>query len=146
MSGSLATFFMKSIRKFENLHIFLWLLKDTCWVMDYQMLGIFMIIPTLFVALMITWRMRTIVTELFHNLAVCLWIFANSTWMVGEFFYDDTTRPYATVFFVSGLLVMTYYYLFLQGKSQLAVALVHREEQSGEKADSERMAEPEVIS
>ena len=108
---------MKSVRKFENLHIFLWLLKDTCWVMDYQMMGIFMILPTLSVAVMITWKTRKIITELFHNLAVCCWILANSVWMIGEFFYDDTSRPYATVFFIMGLLIMSYYYLFLQAKS-----------------------------
>lgn len=108
---------MKSVRKFENLHIFLWLLKDTCWVMDFQTLGVFMIVPTLFVAVMITWKTRVIITELFHNIAVCCWIMANSVWMIGEFFYDDTSRPYATVFFITGLLVMTYYYLFLQRRT-----------------------------
>lgn len=82
--------------------------------MDYQVLGVVMIAPTLFVALMITYKTRRAITELFHNLAVCLWIMANSVWMIGEFFYDDTSRRYATVFFVSGLLVMSYYYLFLQ--------------------------------
>jgi hypothetical protein len=105
---------MKSVRKFENLHIFLWLLKDTCWVMDFQALGVFMIFPTLSVAVMITIKTRKIVTELFHNLAVCCWIFANSIWMIGEFFFDDTSRPYATIFFIVGLLIMSYYYLFLQ--------------------------------
>src|SRR5687767_10271169 len=104
---------MKSVRKVENIHIFLWLLKDSCWVMDFQKLGVFMILPTVVVAFLITYRARKIKTDLFHNIAVCCWVLANSVWMIGEFFYDDTTRPYATVFFVSGVLVMSYYYLFL---------------------------------
>ena len=33
-----------------------------------------------------------------------LWLSANATWMVGELFYDDTTRPYATVLVVLGLV------------------------------------------
>ncbi|MFD2163178.1 hypothetical protein ACFSJU_12300 [Paradesertivirga mongoliensis] len=107
---------MKSVRKVENIHIFLWLLKDSCWVMDFQKLGVFMIMPTVLVAFFITYRTRSIKTELFHNIAVCCWVLANSVWMIGEFFYDDTTRPYATAFFVTGVLVMTYYYLFLHFK------------------------------
>ncbi|MFM2190236.1 MAG: hypothetical protein RL491_622, partial [Bacteroidota bacterium] len=25
------------IRQYENLHIFLWLVKDTCWIMDWKL-------------------------------------------------------------------------------------------------------------
>ena len=113
----LVNHFMKSVRKFENLHIFLWLLKDTCWVMELKALGMFMILPTVAIAVMITVKTRKVNTELFHNLAVCCWILANSIWMTGEFFFDDTFRPYATVFFIIGLLIMSYYYLFLQHKA-----------------------------
>ena len=105
---------MQSVRKFENFHIFLWLLKDTCWVMDYQIMGLVMIVPTISMAIFITWQARKITTELFHNLAVCCWVIANSVWMIGEFFYDDTTRPYVSMFFIPGLLLMVFYYLFLQ--------------------------------
>lgn len=106
-----------SIRKFENLHIALWLVKDTCWVLDYRILGVLMIFPTLFLAFFITYKFRNQVAELFHNLAVCFWILANTTWMLGEFFYNDTFRPYSTVFFIAGLLIIAYYYLFLFKKS-----------------------------
>lgn len=88
--------------------------------MDFQKLGVFMILPTVLVAFFITYRTRNIKTELFHNIAVCCWVSANSVWMIGEFFYDDTTRPYATAFFLTGVLVMTYYYLFLHFKPATA--------------------------
>jgi hypothetical protein len=107
---------MKSVRKVENIHIFLWLLKDSCWVMDLHLLGVFMIFPTIIVAFFITIKTREDIAELFHNIAVCCWVCANSVWMIGEFYYDDTTRPYATGFFVSGVLVMTYYYAILWPK------------------------------
>jgi hypothetical protein len=107
---------MQKIRKLENLHIFLWLLKDTCWVMDYHLMGVLMIFPTLILAFFITWKFRKYTAELFHNLAVCFWISANSTWMIGEFYYDDTFRPYASFFFFSGLLIVSFYYLFLFAK------------------------------
>ncbi len=61
-------------------------------------------------ALYITYRSRQSTTELVHNAAVCLWIVANSLWMLGEFFYEDTTRPIAVWFFAGGLgLVISYY-------------------------------------
>jgi hypothetical protein len=81
--------------------------------MDVKSLGISMIVPTLFLAFYITYTCRKVISELYHNLAVCLWITANSTWMIGEFFYDDTLRPYATVFFLGGLGILAFYYIFL---------------------------------
>ncbi|MXV15843.1 hypothetical protein [Hufsiella ginkgonis] len=104
------------LRKLENAHIALWLLKDTCWVMDLHVPGLVMIAPTLALAIFITARFRRYTAELFHNIAVCLWITANSVWMIGEFFYDDGLRPYATVLFVAGLITVAYYYLFLSRK------------------------------
>ncbi|HXH99941.1 MAG TPA: hypothetical protein VNI52_06710 [Sphingobacteriaceae bacterium] len=102
-----------SIRKYENLHIAFWLVKDTCWVMDLHVLGIIMILPTLSPAIYITLKSKSSLSEAFHNLAVCFWILANSTWMTGEFFFNDTLRPYATGFFITGLVIIAYYYLFL---------------------------------
>jgi hypothetical protein len=104
------------IRKIENLHIALWLLKDTCWVMSFKTAGMLMIIPTVSVAFYLTYKLRDSTTELLHNLAVCCWILANSVWMTGEFYANDGYRPYATVFFISGLLLVAYFYLFAQHK------------------------------
>ena len=100
------------IRKFENAHILLWLLKDLCWVSDFHTLGVAMIIPTGIVALYLTWVSRTNRTELVHNIAVCLWICANSTWMVGEFFFEERTKPQAQIFFLSGLVLLAVYYSY----------------------------------
>jgi quinol-cytochrome oxidoreductase complex cytochrome b subunit len=104
----------KDIRSYENLHIVLWLVKDTCWVLDFKVPGLIMIFPTILVALHITWLHRKEVTELYHNLAVVAWICANTTWMIGEFFYNDTLRPIATVFFTIGLLLVAVYYLIVR--------------------------------
>ncbi len=98
-------------RWIENGHIFLWLIKDTCWAMVWRPGGIFMIVPTISVALYILWKSRHIRAELFHNIAVVLWISANSVWMIGEF-YERETRPWAVALFVTGLLLLLVYYLF----------------------------------
>ncbi|MCX6184769.1 MAG: hypothetical protein NTX74_06970 [Flavobacterium sp.] len=104
------------IRKIENLHIAMWLLKDTCWVLSYKNAGMFMIIPTISVAIYLTYKLRKTTTELLHNLAVCCWIIANSVWMTGEFYANDGYRPYAALFFVLGLLLVAYYYAIAQHK------------------------------
>lgn len=105
-------------RSYENLHIVLWLLKDTCWVMDYRIPGMIMILPTVAVAVYITWLTRTSSAELAHNLAVVCWICANSIWMMGEFFYNDSLRPVATVFFVLGLFMVAMYYGVIRPNSK----------------------------
>ncbi len=109
---------VKSIREYENLHIALWLLKDMCWVTEFRIGGMIMIIPTLFVAIHITYKSRKDIADLFHNIAICLWISANGTWMTGEFFFTDKAtdtnalRPYATIFFILGIIVVAIYYAY----------------------------------
>lgn len=72
-----------------------------------------MILPTLFIAIHIAYNSRKDVQELFHNVAVCFWIGANSSWMVNEFFFEDLHRGYAKVFFALGMLTVIIYYMFL---------------------------------
>ena len=108
-----------SIRKFENFHILLWLIKDLCWVVLWKPLGVFMIAPTLIFAVYITYLNKADKAELAHNLAVCFWICANSVWMIGEFYYSDNMRPYAIGLFVAGLFAMVRFYFleFFRKKS-----------------------------
>ncbi|WP_238430066.1 hypothetical protein [Chitinophaga agri] len=62
----------------ENLHIVFWLLKDIGWCLIWKPLGIAMIFPTLIIALVIAYRTRQFMSELCHNLAIAVWIMANS--------------------------------------------------------------------
>ncbi len=100
----------RSLRRIENLHIAFWLLKDLGWVQDIHVLGLVMVVPTLSVAIWLTWHMRHERSELAHNAAVCCWIIANAIWMIGEFFLQDSTRPQATIFFGIGLSILTVHY------------------------------------
>jgi hypothetical protein len=66
----------------------------------------------------IAWRTRQIKSELAHNLAVAFWISANSLWMIAEFFHFDemtvwkefTGKHLAIIPFVTGILILLYYY------------------------------------
>ncbi len=99
-----------NVRAYENLHICLWLIKDTSWCQTWRPLGMFMIIPTLAVQLHITWQRRKDIHEVFHNIAVACWIAANAIWMTGEFYYEDTWRTYAQWLFGAGLVAVAFYY------------------------------------
>ncbi|MEO8172777.1 MAG: hypothetical protein ABI581_06825, partial [Sediminibacterium sp.] len=77
-------------RKMENLHIVFWLFKDIAWCMVWRPLGIVMILPTLIISIVIAWRTRQYMSELCHNLAITVWISANSYWMISEFTGFDT--------------------------------------------------------
>lgn len=103
---------LKDIRKVENMHVALWLLKDVSWCQSWHVLGLLMVAPTLAVAGYITWKTRAIASEFYHNLVVCLWICANITWMIGEFFFQDGTRGYARFFFFAGMGILAAHYLW----------------------------------
>ena len=109
---------LKNIRAYENLHIVFWLVKDACWVMDFKIPGLIMIFPTILVAIHISWLHRKAMAELYHNLAIVSWISANSIWMIGEFFFDDTLRPISIVFFSLGLLLVAIFYLYIQPRQK----------------------------
>jgi hypothetical protein len=117
-------------RKMENLHIVFWLFKDIAWCMFWKPLGVVMIIPTLAISIIIAWRTRQIVSELCHNIAITVWISANSFWMCSEFFGVDhlhvygnyTVKHLAMIPFIAGVCILGYYYLWYKPK--------HKEEPS----------------
>ncbi|MFZ6025951.1 MAG: hypothetical protein ACOYVG_16035 [Bacteroidota bacterium] len=111
-------------RKMENLHIVFWLFKDIAWCVGFKMLGITMIVPTLTIALVISWRTRKMMSELCHNIAIAVWISANSYWMISEFLgFDDrivwaeyTFKQLALIPFGTGVLILAFYYLIWRPK------------------------------
>lgn len=102
---------LPSARASENFHIVLWLLKDLCWALAWKVTGVVLVIPTVAMAVWIAWSRRKEELERLPALAVVFWIVANGTWMVGEFFFLDRSRPFAVVAFVAGLLCISWHYL-----------------------------------
>ncbi len=108
------------LRKFENLHIVFWLIKDMSWSMGWTVLGIIMIAPTLLLSIYMTYKLRRNTSEWFHNNAVICWIIANSYWMISEFYGFEENFIYgnikfvhlALIPFVGGLILIGFYYLF----------------------------------
>jgi hypothetical protein len=109
-----------NIKKLENLHVGLWLLKDASWCEEWIKVGMMVALPTLVLAMKIAWESRRDAEDLVHNIAVCLWLCANVVWMVGEFFFDDGTRAISRVFFFSGLALLVGFYLVRAVRRQVA--------------------------
>jgi hypothetical protein len=111
-------------RKMENLHIVFWLFKDIAWCMIWKPLGIAMIFPTLIISILIAWRTKNIMSEVCHNLAITVWISANSYWMISEFFNFDalplfgdyTYKHLAIIPFTMGILFLAFYYIIWKPK------------------------------
>ena len=99
-----------TMRHYENLHIPLWLLKDTCWMMQWKYLGMFMIIPTISVAFIIAFRSRNH-REVWINSAICFWISANAYWMCAEFYGHEELKYYASIPFGLGFVCTALFYL-----------------------------------
>ncbi|MEY3433471.1 MAG: hypothetical protein RL131_1407 [Bacteroidota bacterium] len=123
-------------RRVENLHILLWLIKDACWALNLKYPALFMIVPTLLVAIMITYQTRKITSEFLHNLAIDFWITANCTWMVGEFYGWDANligpyglREFSLLPFGIGLLILGYYYLIYIHKEDFEDQVLRQTEQ-----------------
>lgn len=115
-------------RKMENLHIVFWIFKDISWCLFWKPLGILMIIPTLVISIVIAYNNRKMVSELCHNLAITVWIMANSYWMVSEFLgFDEhivfgavSYKHLALIPFFMGVIALAYYYLYWNIKNPQA--------------------------
>ncbi len=114
---------MSQIRKYENFHIFLWLLKDTSWLLQFKAFGIFMIFPTIGFAILITWKGHRSILYTLPNLAVLFWIIANSFWMVTEFLkIDEQYKLFSLIPFTLGITCIVAYYVSAVFKSKLKTA------------------------
>lgn len=110
---------LNKIKHYEYLHIVFWLIKDSCWMMEYKIPATLMIVPTIGLAMMIvyhTWKS----IDVFINMAILFWICANSIWMLFEFFERTELKPFAAIPFVLGFVfVGIFYYKRWTGKEIL---------------------------
>jgi hypothetical protein len=91
------------------------------WLMNWRVLGVFMIFPTIGFAILIVWKTRKIMAEIYPHLAVLCWIFANSLWMIIEFFeLDESLKQLVLAPFFLGLMLILFYYFnsFNRGKGK----------------------------
>ena len=78
-------------------------------MLEWKVLGVMMIVPTLTVAIIITMVTRDD-DEFFINLAICFWISANAYWMCCEFFGHVELKDYAGYPFLAGIISVAWFY------------------------------------
>jgi hypothetical protein len=101
---------LQKIRKYENLHIVFWLIKDSCWMLELKWLGAIMMVPTLFLAVYLV--IKTLNTpDVYISMAIFFWIMANSYWMMMEFFNDNHYKNLASIPFGLGFIMVALFYL-----------------------------------
>jgi hypothetical protein len=103
---------LSKIRHFENFHIFLWLIKDSCWLMEWKLGGTIAFFPAIAMAIFIVYHTRKNKLALLVNLSVLCWISANSCWMFFEF-YSLLSKEIAFAFFALGMIFILTYFYFL---------------------------------
>jgi len=100
---------LDKIRKYENLHIVCWLIKDSCWMLELKWLGAIMMVPTLFLAIFLVFKTRSSI-DVYISLAIFFWILANSYWMMIEFFNDNHYKQLAVIPFSLGFIMVGLFY------------------------------------
>jgi hypothetical protein len=100
---------ISKIRKYDSIHIFLWLIKDTCWMLELKWLGAVMMVPTLLLAIYIIYK-TWYSSQVYLNTSVFFWISANSFWMMMEFFNDDQYKHFAGIPFALGFVFIGIFY------------------------------------
>jgi len=100
---------LNKVKKLENLHIVFWLIKDTCWMLEYKLLGTIMIVPALFMAVYILFHTRHTL-DVYINAAILCWITANSYWMFVEFFFQNQYKHLALIPFGLGFILVGIYF------------------------------------
>jgi len=80
--------------------------------MEWRIVGVVMVIPTLAVAIVITiMNFKRKEDESWINLATCFWITANSYWMCCEFFKYEQLKYFAFIPFAFGFVCVGWFYL-----------------------------------
>jgi len=107
------------IKHYEHLHIVLWLIKDSCWILGLKILGTVMILPTVGLSIIIVSHTRK-KNDIYINLAILCWIVANSFWMLSDFFNHLEYKIVTIVPFALGILfVAVFYYRAMFGKRNI---------------------------
>ena len=94
-----------SIRGSENLHVYIWLMKDMAWAQSWHDAGYFFgCVAVIWCAVIVFHAIRERNTnEIFVNVGQLMWLFANTWWMTGDlhdFKYPDGPRWYVSYLYI----------------------------------------------
>lgn len=108
-----------SVRGCENVHIYFWIAKDLCWIMNVKEMGMFFglcAILCLGVLLYHAFRYKNN-EEKYFLVPTALWLLGNYIWMSGNLLYGtDIYRFPASCMMMTGLLLIVLYFLQFKNK------------------------------
>jgi hypothetical protein len=108
---------LERLKRYEGLHVFCWLIKDSCWMLEFKLLGTVMIVPTVLLALYFLvagWG----TPDIYLHGAIFCWITANSFWMLMEFFNHEQLKHFSGIPFFLGIASIVGYFFATRKKSQ----------------------------
>jgi hypothetical protein len=108
-----------TVRGCENVHIYLWMLKDLGWMLDHKEIGITFGTFALLWLFVLGYNARKHANneELYFILPTFLWLFGNYLWMISNVFHhSDVYRFPASCFFMLALVSIVLYFGFLKNK------------------------------
>lgn len=97
--------------KFDGIHLLLWLIKDTLWVMGFKYATLLMIIPTVSYTCYLLYKNRENRSFFILYIAILFWLLGNSAWIVNDFFLQNKYNTVCYVFFILGILTTFFHIL-----------------------------------
>lgn len=94
--------------KFDSIHLLLWLIKDTVWVMGFKHIAIFMIFPTVGYTCFLLYKNYSDQNYFILYSAILCWLLGNSAWILNDFLFDNKYNKVSYLFFALGILITCY--------------------------------------
>lgn len=108
-----------TVRGCENVHIYLWILKDLSWCMNFVVPGMFFgLCALLWMGVLLYHAIKYKNNEeKYFVVATFIWLLANYVWMSGNLLYNsDKYRFTATCLMMVSIIMILYYFFFLKNK------------------------------
>jgi hypothetical protein len=111
--------YMFSLRGWDNVHIYLWIMKDYAWTSDSTPLAWFFGLSALSWCVVLQWVAYTQsdFEEMYFLVSMILWLSANFWWMAGEERIagdDDVNSVQSSYMMMSALIVLIVFYLVIK--------------------------------
>jgi hypothetical protein len=83
----------ESWKQYENVHVLLWLGKDTAWNWEWKLMWLIFSVPTVLIGLDFLHKSlftKRLMIDHAHYCAQFLWVFSNLVWAYGELFLPES--------------------------------------------------------
>ena len=97
--------------KFDSIHLLLWLVKDTLWVMGFKYATLFMILPTVGYTFYLLSKNYQDKNYFILYLAILCWLLGNSAWILNDFLFENKYNVICYALFLLGIAIILFHIL-----------------------------------